>query len=146
MYAEGPSTAQIGCTAPETLIAAIATVHPPGEGGAITGAQVFLNALSPTTPLDIRTVVPTLGSGITTDDPIVFTGSTGDQVEALVFDMRSIDGKFLQVDNIEFVSVVGFAHVTGRSEEHTSELQSLMRISYAVFCWIKKNNIHKCTQ
>src|SRR3546814_5147657 len=27
--------------------------------------------------------------------------------------MRSIDGKFLQVDNIEFVSVVGFAHVTG---------------------------------
>src|SRR3546814_4388926 len=28
-----------------------------------------------------------------------------------------------------------------RSEEHTSELQSLMRISYAVFC-LKKNNIH----
>src|SRR3546814_1135973 len=28
---------------------------------------------------------------------------------------------------------------TGRSEEHTSELQSLMRISYAVFC-LKKNN------
>src|SRR3546814_1290073 len=27
-----------------------------------------------------------------------------------------------------------------RSEEHTSELQSLMRISYAVFCLIKKNN------
>src|SRR3546814_4600208 len=33
-----------------------------------------------------------------------------------------------------------------RSEEHTSELQSLMRISYAVFCLKKKkqhNNIHK---
>src|SRR3546814_2833541 len=29
-----------------------------------------------------------------------------------------------------------------RSEEHTSELQSLMRISYAVFC-LKKNTIHK---
>src|SRR3546814_7332472 len=29
-----------------------------------------------------------------------------------------------------------------RSEEHTSELQSLMRISYAVFC-LKKNNIYK---
>src|SRR3546814_3536079 len=29
-----------------------------------------------------------------------------------------------------------------RSEEHTSELQSLMRISYAVFC-LKKNNQHK---
>src|SRR3546814_1265644 len=29
----------------------------------------------------------------------------------------------------------------GRSEEHTSELQSLMRISYAVFC-LKKKNTH----
>src|SRR3546814_1739187 len=29
----------------------------------------------------------------------------------------------------------------GRSEEHTSELQSLMRISYAVFCLKKKNEI-----
>src|SRR3546814_9114647 len=28
----------------------------------------------------------------------------------------------------------------GESEEHTSELQSLMRISYAVFCLKKKNN------
>src|SRR3546814_10169377 len=30
-----------------------------------------------------------------------------------------------------------------RSEEHTSELQSLMRISYAVFCLKKKNKEHK---
>src|SRR3546814_5542450 len=30
-----------------------------------------------------------------------------------------------------------------RSEEHTSELQSLMRISYAVFCLKKKNKITK---
>src|SRR3546814_5352368 len=29
-----------------------------------------------------------------------------------------------------------------RSEEHTSELQSLMRISYAVFCLKNKNTIH----
>src|SRR3546814_5519759 len=29
-----------------------------------------------------------------------------------------------------------------RSEEHTSELQSLMRISYAVFCLKKKQNRH----
>src|SRR3546814_3164950 len=32
-------------------------------------------------------------------------------------------------------------HHRARSEEHTSELQSLMRISYAVFCLIKKKNI-----
>src|SRR3546814_4343049 len=30
-------------------------------------------------------------------------------------------------------------YIVGRSEEHTSELQSLMRISYAVFCLKKKN-------
>src|SRR3546814_10539087 len=30
--------------------------------------------------------------------------------------------------------------LTGRSEEHTSELQSLMRISYAVFCLKKKKH------
>src|SRR3546814_5417596 len=41
-----------------------------------------------------------------------------------------------------------------RSEEHTSELQSLMRISYAVFCLKKKNKykdrlqrtLHKCNK
>src|SRR3546814_8115567 len=32
-------------------------------------------------------------------------------------------------------------HVAARSEEHTSELQSLMRISYAVFCLKKKTMI-----
>src|SRR3546814_9257197 len=34
----------------------------------------------------------------------------------------------------------------GRSEEHTSELQSLMRISYAVFCLKKKNTKYKKKQ
>src|SRR3546814_6061539 len=33
---------------------------------------------------------------------------------------------------------VGATRITTRSEEHTSELQSLMRISYAVFCLKKK--------
>src|SRR3546814_4916403 len=37
-----------------------------------------------------------------------------------------------------------FQHQPGRSEEHTSELQSLMRISYAVFC-LKKKNTTKLT-
>src|SRR3546814_8752060 len=34
----------------------------------------------------------------------------------------------------------GSVHEPPRSEEHTSELQSLMRISYAVFCLKKKTN------
>src|SRR3546814_3820517 len=39
------------------------------------------------------------------------------------------------------VSLPGGDLLIGRSEEHTSELQSLMRISYAVFC-LKKKNTH----
>src|SRR3546814_6419850 len=37
----------------------------------------------------------------------------------------------------------GSHHFSPRSEEHTSELQSLMRISYAVFCLNKKKNTHQ---
>src|SRR3546814_4493853 len=37
----------------------------------------------------------------------------------------------------------GGARTSRRSEEHTSELQSLMRISYAVFCLKKKKQKHK---
>src|SRR3546814_5460439 len=36
-----------------------------------------------------------------------------------------------------------FGRAFKRSEEHTSELQSLMRISYAVFCLKKKTQKHK---
>src|SRR3546814_3196066 len=36
-------------------------------------------------------------------------------------------------------TVLGIVLMLQRSEEHTSELQSLMRISYAVFCLTKKN-------
>src|SRR3546814_10126048 len=55
-------------------------------------------------------------------------------------------------DNLPGEPLYGFLPDAGlplgfetRSEEHTSELQSLMRISYAVFCLKKKtnNNIHK---
>src|SRR3546814_1000359 len=40
-------------------------------------------------------------------------------------------------------STAGGAPAEARSEEHTSELQSLMRISYAVFCLKKKTKNHK---
>src|SRR3546814_1619410 len=42
-------------------------------------------------------------------------------------------------EQIDLVSADRLAHRV-RSEEHTSELQSLMRISYAVFCLKKKKN------
>src|SRR3546814_10030172 len=51
-----------------------------------------------------------------------------DVVEAA---QRMVPGQRLVVKNIE-------RGAADRSEEHTSELQSLMRISYAVFCLKKK--------
>src|SRR3546814_6254944 len=46
----------------------------------------------------------------------------------------------IQVVQIILSLVPDFGHVRKRSEEHTSELQSLMRISYAVFCLKKTTN------
>src|SRR3546814_7423460 len=53
------------------------------------------------------------------------------------------------IKQVGIVAVVGaaaigltIAIIKGRSEEHTSELQSLMRISSAVFC-LKKKKTHK---
>src|SRR3546814_10592098 len=42
----------------------------------------------------------------------------------------------------EIAAFLGIDWGSRRSEEHTSELQSLMRISYAVFCLKKKTNSH----
>src|SRR3546814_7170838 len=70
-----------------------------------------------------------------------------------VFEVGAVDNG-VGVENDE-VGMIAFAHRAApgeaedrggqyghavRSEEHTSELQSLMRISYAVFCLKKKKN------
>src|SRR3546814_2690268 len=51
----------------------------------------------------------------------------------------------LGVENIDSIAAVEGVDIiaVGRSEEHTSELQSLMRISYAVFCLKKKKHNKK---
>src|SRR3546814_3598516 len=53
---------------------------------------------------------------------------------------REPDGFVKVVADAKTDRVLGVHIVASRSEEHTSELQSLMRISYAVFCLKKKNN------
>src|SRR3546814_3582488 len=72
-------------------------------------------------------------------------------------DTETIAGVLAQ-DRIALLSPIGYsptgetfnlraeelATAVARSEEHTSELQSLMRISYAVFC-LKKKTTHFCT-
>src|SRR3546814_4294776 len=58
-------------------------------------------------------------------------------------EMVEILALVLQHNEQAVLSAVELALEAGRSEEHTSELQSLMRISYAVFCLKKQNtNLH----
>src|SRR3546814_4319326 len=60
----------------------------------------------------------------------------------------TVDGTYAKVERGEGVLLLSDVKLQGpalakkgtRSEEHTSELQSLMRISYAVFCLKKKKN------
>src|SRR3546814_6717288 len=57
----------------------------------------------------------------------------------------ALDGKFTDV-TVSAVQLQRTADTVTRSEEHTSELQSLMRISYAVFCLKKKTKNRKATE
>src|SRR3546814_7448633 len=62
-----------------------------------------------------------------------------DEIEALLdLDGATIGDEKRQLIGAYFCHEYSYA---ARSEEHTSELQSLMRISYAVFC-LKKKNTH----
>src|SRR3546814_1383035 len=56
-------------------------------------------------------------------------------------------GLLVAIFGVAAAFAVNAASYIGRSEEHTSELQSLMRISYAVFCLKKKKNntTKRCT-
>src|SRR3546814_5379686 len=60
---------------------------------------------------------------------------------------KSAEDQAAQIESITKGDPILYTCADGtaiRSEEHTSELQSLMRISYAVFC-LKKNTIEKRT-
>src|SRR3546814_7539745 len=66
-------------------------------------------------------------------------------VEPLAADDRIAAAARDIIDDVAGVAVrlapePGLQHLHMRSEEHTSELQSLMRISYAVFCLKKKKS------
>src|SRR3546814_16871793 len=58
---------------------------------------------------------------------------------------QSLYPDWFHAKNWDVYVSVGRCRSDRRSEEHTSELQSLMRISYAVFC-LKKKKTHKTIQ
>src|SRR3546814_1416200 len=79
-----------------------------------------------------------------------FVGEFGDQMRGDVdpgglclegdIEMMLAGQAVIAFDLAQHAADHGAQRVLHRSEEHTSELQSLMRISYAVFCLKKKKN------
>src|SRR3546814_1276935 len=95
---------------------------------------------------------------------LVKAAAEGEHIKEVVLTCRKASGKGGQVEYLKVTmnDVMVSSYQTGgssgassipmdqfslnfRSEEHTSELQSLMRISYAVFCLKKKNKNKKMT-
>src|SRR3546814_7503451 len=77
--------------------------------------------------------------------PVVSARSDHITVDLLVLPrssmLRRIQNLAINVTSAIMLAVLAWQlwlHAADRSEEHTSELQSLMRISYAVFCLTKK--------
>src|SRR3546814_550143 len=83
----------------------------------------------------VELVSPPNESALTTVQQMLQSGSGVDVLEV----QDSTVGPFTANDWLYDMNA-NLADWDGRSEEHTSELQSLMRISYAVFCLKKKIN------
>src|SRR3546814_5168158 len=92
------------------------------------------------------------------DDEIIPSGFQvhGSAVQLVLDRLGGSESQLLRRRDLDRLAIGGIAALPrwARSEEHTSELQSLMRISYAVFCLKKKNtnkhitspNTHVTTQ
>src|SRR3546814_7052101 len=75
------------------------------------------------------------GEGGTGAAPLEFSNSVGMPLrDALAFVYDCLTGFGLT----RHIKIIAAGKIATRSEEHTSELQSLLRISYAVFCLKKK--------
>src|SRR3546814_2892014 len=82
--------------------------------------------------MNLGKTVPRVAGGVSVDRIIIEHANNLGHVSSFPHQGRIADTRRLLPDG----------RISGaRSEEHTSELQSLMRISYAVFC-LKKNNTH----
>src|SRR3546814_5453959 len=83
---------------------------------------------------------PLRGNGLTGSSE---TANSGQAKQAQILDITAADSANVLASNI----MAGLTPANARrSEEHTSELQSLMRISYAVFCLKKKSKTRKLRQ
>ena len=78
--------------------------------------ETFLATLDPSEPLTVQTITATVGAGFNPNVPFVISGSTApaDGKQAVLLDARALpSGTLIQVDNIDFVAIVGAVRVIG---------------------------------
>src|SRR3546814_8407374 len=98
-----------------------------------------------TSPFPMWMVAPVIGTGCSCGGAGISVGcAAAGRIQAMAVTVRAAnlnasgDNNFLKFIIYVLTLVINFLFGDGRSEEHTSELQSLMRISYAVFCLKKQ--------
>src|SRR3546814_997463 len=79
-------------------------------------------------------------------DPVLLPMGRADVADYLGLTTETVSRTFTQFKTGGLITLQprGQVALRDRSEEHTSELQSLMRISYAVFCLKKKKQQQEC--
>lgn len=114
MTVNGPAGSSTGASALTDLIRETKahTVGGSLDQGLLTGAGGgWLDSLPSTTPIDVRSITPTFGSGVT--GVINLQGSTT-RVEALVIDVSKATGAVqLTLNDVDYAVIVGNATVTG---------------------------------
>src|SRR3546814_8386282 len=86
---------------------------------------------------DDNVLVNAVSPGLTITESVAEAGHVTGYFQEAVMAARILKRPAVAED---VATVIFFFASNDRSEEHTSELQSLMRISYAVFCLKKKKN------
>src|SRR3546814_2090134 len=102
---------------------------------AITPSRKISAALAAGCTIVLKPSEETIGVALLIAQAIERAGLPRGTVNMVFGDPASIADQLCASPQVSMITFTG-----GRSEEHTSELQSLMRISYAVFCLKTKTN------
>ncbi len=122
LQAEGLSTTTTGSAALAELGLRIERIA--GNNPELTNAgQVFFASMPPNEPLSVQILKPTIGAGYDASQPLVINGSTNpaDGKQAVIIDARLLpSGTVIQVDNIEFIAVVGNVRLIGGAGQNAA--------------------------
>ena len=122
LSAEGLTTTTTGSAALAELGFRIERIA--GDNPELTNAgQVFYATLAPNEPLSVQILTPTIGAGYDASQPLVINGSSNpaDGKQAVIVDARALpSGTVIQVDNIEFIAVVGNVRLVGGAGQNAA--------------------------